>query len=254
MAIVSLRIYLAGRVYLEANGVLLDDWRSVGRQGRLVFALLATEHRRVVARDELAEELWLDVPPPSWERALSAIISKLRTLLGRAGLTGAALVSSFGCYQLRLPTGVWIDLEAAAEGLDRAEGALRAGNPAQAWGWAQVAYHVARRPFLIDEEGPWTSQKRAELRDVLVRAHDCLSEVFVWSGEPAVAAKHAEQSLSLEPFRETGYQRLMRAHAAAGNRAEALRVYERCCRLLAEELGVSPAPQTEAVYLEIVRS
>ena len=29
----------------------------------------------------------------------------------------------------------------------------------------------------------------------------------------------------------------MEAHVAAGNRAEALRVYERCRRLLAEELG-----------------
>jgi DNA-binding SARP family transcriptional activator len=46
----------------------------------------------------------------------------------------------------------------------------------------------------------------------------------------------------------------MRAHAAAGNRADALRAYERCRCLLAEELGVSPSPQTEAVYLDILRS
>jgi len=46
----------------------------------------------------------------------------------------------------------------------------------------------------------------------------------------------------------------MRAHAAVGNRAEALRVYERCRSVLTEELGVPPSPQTEAVYLEILRS
>jgi DNA-binding SARP family transcriptional activator len=56
------------------------------------------------------------------------------------------------------------------------------------------------------------------------------------------------------PFRETGYQLLMRAHAAVGNRAEALRVYERCRSLLSEELGVPPSSQTEAVYLDILRS
>jgi DNA-binding SARP family transcriptional activator len=46
----------------------------------------------------------------------------------------------------------------------------------------------------------------------------------------------------------------MQVHARMGNRAEAVRVYERCRRLLAEELGISPAPQIEALYMEILRS
>lgn len=98
------------------------------------------------------------------------------------------------------------------------------------------------------------SLKRSELRDVLVRAHECLSEPSVWNKEPAYAVKHAKEAVAIEPFRERSYQLLMRAHAAVGNRAEALRVYERCRSLLSEELGVSPSPQTEAVYLSILRS
>jgi DNA-binding SARP family transcriptional activator len=78
----SLRIYLTGRVIVEDNGaILLDERRLMGRQGRLAFAHLVGEHLRAVSRDELAEELWLSTVPPSWERSLSALISKLRTLL-----------------------------------------------------------------------------------------------------------------------------------------------------------------------------
>jgi DNA-binding SARP family transcriptional activator len=44
----------------------------------------------------------------------------------------------------------------------------------------------------------------------------------------------------------------MEANAAAGNRAEALRVYERCRRLLAEELGAFPSPETESIYRELL--
>ena len=58
----------------------------------------------------------------------------------------------------------------------------------------------------------------------------------------------AEQAIELAPFREAGYRRLMEAHVAAGNRAEALRVYERCRRLLADELGAYPSPETESMY------
>jgi DNA-binding SARP family transcriptional activator len=72
--------------------------------------------------------------------------------------------------------------------------------------------------------------------------------------EPLLAIQHAKEMVELEPFRETSYQLLMRLHAATGDRAEALRVFARCRELLRDELGVSPSPQTEAVYLEILRA
>src|SRR4030095_10266474 len=42
--------------------------------------------------------------------------------------------------------------------------------------------------------------------------------------------------------------------AAAGNRAEALRVYSNCRKLFRDELGATPSPQTEAVFLQILRA
>jgi SARP family transcriptional regulator, regulator of embCAB operon len=251
-----LRIYLTSRVLVEESGtVLLDESRLMGRQGRLTFAYLAYEHLRAVSRDELAEELWLGAVPPSWERSLSALISKLRTLLASTGIPDVALNGSFGHYQLSLPADVWIDVEAATEAIDRAESALRGDNSQEeAWGLAQVAYQISRRSFLMGEEGPWVTLKRSELREVLVRAHECLSEPSIWHTEPEYAVKHAKEAIAIEPFRERSYQLLMQAHAAVGNRAEALRVYERCRSLLSEELGVSPSPRTEAVYLDILRS
>ena len=63
----------------------------------------------------------------------------------------------------------------------------------------------------------------------------------------------AEDALALEPLRESTYQRLMQVHAGAGNRAEALTVYERCRRLLDQELGVPPSSETRAVHEQILR-
>ena len=44
----------------------------------------------------------------------------------------------------------------------------------------------------------------------------------------------------------------MQAHAAAGNRGEALRTYEHCRRFLADELGAYPSPETDSVYRELL--
>jgi streptogramin lyase len=74
------------------------------------------------------------------------------------------------------------------------------------------------------------------------------------AGEFGDAVRYAAEITQLEPFRESSYRALMRAHAAAGNRAEALRVYERCRRFLADELGAYPSPESEAAYLELLRS
>ena len=79
-----------------------------------------------------------------------------------------------------------------------------------------------------------------------------LSDTSLRLGDAADAAKWAEQAIALQPFRESGYRRLIEAHAAAGNRAEALQVYERCRRLLAEEPGAYPSPETESIYRELL--
>lgn len=249
-----LRIYLTSQVRVEHGDTLIGERDLPGRQGRVALALLVAERDRPVTRDELGDELWEDDPPTAWEKAVMAVVSKLRAALRRAGLGDDALATSFGCYQLRLPVDTWVDVEAAADAAHRAEAALVAGDPIAAYPWAYVAYHVGRRPFLAGEDGPWVRRKRRQLREIHLRALDCTVECAAANGETAEAIQAAEDALAIEPFRETTYQRLMRVHAAAGNRAEALRAYQRCRDVLAEELGVPPSPETDAVYTAIVQA
>jgi DNA-binding SARP family transcriptional activator len=58
----------------------------------------------------------------------------------------------------------------------------------------------------------------------------------------------------MEPFRESSYERIMRAQLKVGNRAEALRTYEKLRQLLADELGADPSPALQARYLEALRT
>jgi pentatricopeptide repeat protein len=243
------------RLALEANGTRLDEQRFPGRQGRILFAYLAAQKGRPVPRDELAELLWGEELPATWEKALRVLMTKLRTLLTECGIDGAtALTSAFGCYQLTLPPGAWIDVHAAAVAVERAEAALAAGDLDQARAQASTAAELARRVFLPGEEGPWVEDQRRDLRDILVRALECLRDAALAKGEFGDAVRHADEVTELEPFRESSYRALMRAHAAAGDPAEALRVYERFRRFLADELGAYPSPESEAVYLELLRS
>jgi YVTN family beta-propeller protein len=236
-------------VAVDTDGVVIDERRFPGRQGRLLFAYLVAEQGRAVPRDELAEALWANDPPATWDKALRGLVSKLRSLLAEAGVDGAsALTGAFGCYRLVLPEGTWVDVIAAPTATDDAAAALASGDLGRAGDDAALAELLLREPFLPGEDGAWVEQKRRELADVRARALAVLADASLRSGDADEAVKWAEQAIALEPFRETGYRRLMEARVVAGDRAEALRVYERCRRLLADELGAYPSPETESIY------
>lgn len=218
----QLKVFLAGRVAVESDGVVIDDDRFPGRQGRLLFAYLVAEEGRPVPRDELAEALWGEAPPATWDKALTVIVSKLRGLLTDGDEGVGVLTGAFGCYRLELPEGSWVDVIVATNAAQKADEALAGGELKKAKAEATLAASLLRQPFLPGEEGAWVEEKRRELAGVRGSALSALAEACLRSDEAPEAAKWAEQSIALEPFRETGYRRLMEAHVAAGNPAEAL--------------------------------
>ncbi len=247
-----LHISLAGRVAVDVAGTSLDTG-GLGRLGRTALAYLVAERNRPVTRDELAEVLWGDELPRSWETSLRGVALRLRGLLAAAGLTPAeALTSAYGCWQLQLPEGTEVDLDRAAADLDAAEKALEELRPGEARALATGAATVAGRGFLPEGTGAWVERRQAELRELHLRALEVESDAAAAAADWPTALRAAEEVVSVEPFRESAHMRLMQAHAGAGNRGEALRAYERCRRVLAEELGVNPSAATEAAYVALL--
>ena len=213
------------RLAVEANGATLDEQRFPGRQGRILFAYLAAQQGRPVPRDELAELLWGEELPATWEKALRVLMTKLRGLLEECGIDGSiALTSAFGCYELTLPADASIDVDVAATAIERADAGLAAEDLDEARARASTAAELGRGSFLPGEDGPWVEERRRDLRDVLVRALECLRDVARAEGAFGEAVRYATEVTELEPFRESSYLALMQAHAGAGNPAEALRV------------------------------
>jgi DNA-binding SARP family transcriptional activator len=247
-----LRIYLAGEVQVENGERLLRESQMGGPQGRFVLAHLVTERKRAVTQSELAEALWMETLPASWALTLSAIVSRLRSRLAEIGLPRSRIIgNAFGCYQFTHPGATWVDVEAALAAVDAAEGALAGGNPQGAYGPSLIATTILRRPFLLGHDGSWVDERRAALAASLIRALDCRVEALAANNEIVLALAHAREAVRLEPYRESGYRRLMRMLAANGDRAEAVRAYNDCRDLLERELGVSPSSETEALLREI---
>src|SRR5207253_8708215 len=71
-------------------------------------------------------------------------------------------------------------------------------------------------------------------------------------GDDRLAEKRLRSAISADPLREDAHRGLMTALARLGRQAEALRCYEHCRRVLREELGAAPSPETQAVYEQLL--
>ena len=248
------RVYLCGRVTLELGDRALTDAALAGPQGRLLFAFLGTRRTHSISKTQVIEAVWASETPPSADTAINALVSKLRAALRKLGVPPPfGVATEVGTYQFQLPVS-WIDIEYARTAIDRAEGALRRGALGEAWSNANVAAAITRRSFLPDEQHSWVQHQRDLLARVLRRSLLVLSSVSTSNKEYELGIQHAAEALAAEPFDEMACQRLMRAHATAGNRAEALRVYAACRKLFRDELGAEPSETTSAVFLEVLRS
>jgi DNA-binding SARP family transcriptional activator len=241
-------VQVCGRLVVELAGQRREGLLP-GRQGRLLLVYLVLKRTRDVSADELVEVLWQGGAPPGAEATLRTLVSKLRRALGTKTLGRG------GGYRLSLPADVKVDLEAALDAIHRAETAIAAGDWRRAWGPSQVALFTARRGFLPDEEAPWIVQQRQELAEMELRALECYAAACLGIGgiELPAAERTARRLIEREPYRESGHRILMRALAAGGNVADALRAYDRLASLLRDELGVDPGPQTKEVHRELLR-
>src|SRR6185369_9262456 len=139
----DVRVGLAGQLLLTAGDRTLDEEALGGRRGRVLFAYLVAERNHPATREELADVLWGEQLPPTWQPALRTVLSTIR----------AALTAAAGRYQLVLPPGTEVDVEAAERDVVAARRLLAAGEPARAAEHADAARAVAARSFLPGAEG-----------------------------------------------------------------------------------------------------
>ena len=94
----------------------------------------------------------------------------------------------------------------------------------------------------------WLLAARDHLRDAAWVAIEGSAHAAT---DPSARLALARSLLSIDPLREVSYRLSMRALAAVGQRAEALRTYHRCVEVLERELDIEPDDETLALYDEI---
>jgi DNA-binding SARP family transcriptional activator len=195
---------------------------------RLV-AFLALQDRPL-SRSYVAEVLW---PETTTARANA----NLRSALWRTKRSCRRLIAA-SSQQLSIAAGVVIDhLDAVARAQRLLDGAARDGDDLGAALRADLAADL-----LPEWDGDdWVVVERERYLQLRLHALEAMCGRLTEIGRYGEAVEAGLAAVRAEPLRESAHRSLIRVHLAEGNRWEAVRQYERCRRLLLDELGVEPS-------------
>ena len=230
---------LLGKLQIEYDGRSVVNGLAVKEQALLAYLAMRGEP---CPRDELADLLWGDVSPKKARTSLRVALAGLRKRLPDALDLTADRVAFDDDVDL------WLDV-AAFRAAVAADGSVDALQP---------ILDLYRGHFLADfnvdaavRYQEWVQRERARLQREASHAFLLLAEILLAAAEPGEAARVLRHCLTLDPWDENAHRQLMRALSHTGDFNAALAQYERCRRLLEEELGVQPEPETTALYERI---
>jgi DNA-binding SARP family transcriptional activator len=216
------------------------------RQARALLYRLAAG-LRPVPREQLCFLFWPDTPESDARRSLAHLLTHLRRSLPAPELVLAAN-DTIGLDAAR----IWSDTAAFERLIATAEPRRRAVSLQQAVDFARGTFLDGFALSGSPEFEEWAAQERQIWERRTQEALAALIEHHTARGAYADAIAAAQRYLAADVLAEDIHRRLIALYAASGDRSAALRQFERCAVVLERELGVSPLPETRAVY-EAVR-
>ena len=241
-----MEIGILGPLEVRSGGRVIP---ITGSRLRALLTRLALDAPSAVSTAELVDAVWPADPPADRANALQSLISRVRRALGEAGL----IQQVAGGYRLAVDRGA-VDSAAFSDLVTAGRRGLRDGATVSARDTLAKALALWRGDPLVDAaDAGYAVAPIARLTEQRLDAQgDCL-EAELRLGRGADVIGDLEALAAANPLRDRFAGQLMRALAAAGRTADALAVYERLRSALAEELGVDPGPELQALQLAVLR-
>jgi DNA-binding SARP family transcriptional activator len=229
-----LRVLVLGELAIELDGTALEPPPS--KRARALLGWLALD-RRMHARAGLAARFWPDVLDESARTSLRSALSALRRALGPD--SERYLLASRDEVGLADDSLVWTDVGEFERRVE--EGRL------------EEALELSRGELLVGLDEDWVYERRDEHRDRVAGVLARLAADAERDGDMARAIDYTRRQVALDPLAEDPQRELMRRLAAAGDRAAAIRTFERLSRRLRDELRIVPSQATRALAEELRR-
>jgi DNA-binding SARP family transcriptional activator len=115
----------------------------------------------------------------------------------------------------------------------------------------QDAIILYKGDFLDGFYDDWVINERYRLQSLFIKALAKLMTLHERAGDHNDALYTAQELLKFDSLREDAHRLLMRTYCAMGQRNTALEQYRSCQKVLKDDLGVDPTPETSSLFQDI---
>jgi DNA-binding SARP family transcriptional activator len=250
--VVTLSVRLFGKPAIERAGQALEGLHA--NKAQVLFCYLLLHRNRAHSRDSLATLLWSESPTSTSKKYLRQAFWQLQ-LAFQSDISsgpGRLLITDGDSVRLDPGLSLWLDVDVFERAAARVQGKTGEQLMPNDAAVLDEAVSLYTGDLLEGWYQDWCLCERERLQSTFILLLDKLMASAEATADYEKGMAYGEQILRHDRAREKTYQRMMRLQCLAGDRAGAIRQFQRCVSALDQELGVRPSKQTLEVY-ELIR-
>jgi DNA-binding SARP family transcriptional activator len=246
-----LRIYLFGKFCVRRNEQVLDGFDARKMQEFFSYLLLQRDHS--LPRETLASLMWPDTTTVQSKKNLRQALWHLQSALGSQNerVKDRILLVEPEWVQLNSQADLWLDVAAFEQVFNLVQKTPGQELDSSQMQLIQDTVQLYQGPLLEGWYQDWCILERERLQSMYLAMLDKLMSYCEAHHDYETSLLYGMRIMCYDRARERTHRRMMRLYYLIGDRAEALRQYERCSAALEAELGVSPSKSTVAIYRQI---
>ena len=251
------RCALRARLFGRFEVFRYDEALSLGRNGKALAILkyLLANRACPVSQDHLMGWLWPDSSLQKARWSLNSAVHGLRKLLGDCPSLASVncVLLEEGHYRLCPAVRVTTDVDEFDGRYEKGRRLERSGLMPEAVAEYEGAIGLYRGDYLVEDlYEDWTMVERERLSNAYVDMLGRLAAHYAEIGQLQECIGACYQVLEKDRCHEDSHRLLIRCYIQLGRRGGALRQYRLCERILHQDYGTAPSPETQNLFLGLL--
>lgn len=223
------------------------------RKVQELLCYLLLHRTRSYPRETLAGMLWGDTSTAQAKKCMRQTLWQMQSALGvQSDLDDERLILVTPDWiQTNTTADLWLDVAELEQAFDHVKGRRGEEFDPHTAQLVRDSVQLYQGDLLEGWYQDWCIYERERLQNIYLAMLEKLMAYHEVQQQYDAALSYGGQLLRYDHAHERTHRRLMSLHYMAGDRAAALRQYQRCVAALQEELDARPSQRTTALYERI---